>query len=58
LPPRAEAPAALSSPRDDRRLPPAWRQARDLLARPQTAGTAFVLREIFDRPLCKRRRSV
>ncbi|HEY7327904.1 MAG TPA: hypothetical protein VH592_09705 [Gemmataceae bacterium] len=35
---------------------PIVEQARSLLSKPQTAATAFVLREIFDRPLCKRRR--
>jgi hypothetical protein len=31
-------------------------QVRSLLSKPQTAGAAFVLREIFDRPLSLRRR--
>jgi hypothetical protein len=35
---------------------PIVQQVRSLLSKPQTAATAFVLREIFDRPLCKRRR--
>lgn len=35
---------------------PILQQVRSLLSKPQTAGTAFVLREIFDRPLCQRRR--
>jgi hypothetical protein len=35
---------------------PILQQVRSLLSKPQTAGTAFVLREIFDRPLCMRRR--
>lgn len=35
---------------------PISQQVRSLLSKPQTAATAFVLREIFDRPLCKRRR--
>jgi hypothetical protein len=35
---------------------PIVQQLRSLLSKPQTAATAFVLREIFDRPLCKRRR--
>lgn len=30
-------------------------QVRSLLSKPQTAATAIALREIFDRPLCKRR---
>jgi hypothetical protein len=35
---------------------PIAQQVRSLLSKSQTAATAFVLREIFDRPLCKRRR--
>ncbi len=35
---------------------PIAQQVRSLLSNPQTAATAFVLHEIFDRPLCKRRR--
>ena len=35
---------------------PIVQQARALLSKPQTAATAFVLREIFDRPLSRRRR--
>jgi hypothetical protein len=35
---------------------PILQHVRSLLSKPQTAGTAFVLREIFDRPLCLRRR--
>jgi hypothetical protein len=35
---------------------PIVQQVRSLLSKPQTAATAFVLREVFDRPLCKRRR--
>jgi len=35
---------------------PILQQVRSLLNKPQTAGTAFVLREIFDRPLSMRRR--
>ena len=35
---------------------PIVQQVRSLLSKPQTAGTAFVLREIFDRPLSMRRR--
>ncbi len=35
---------------------PIVKQVRSLLSQPQTVGTAFVLREIFDRPLCRRRR--
>jgi hypothetical protein len=38
------------------RLSPIQQQVRSLLSKPQTAATAFVLREIFDRPLCQRRR--
>jgi hypothetical protein len=40
----------------DTRPSPILQQVRSLLSKPQTAGTAFVLREIFDRPLCMRRR--
>jgi hypothetical protein len=40
----------------DARPSPILQQVRSLLSKPQTAGTAFVLREIFDRPLCRRRR--
>jgi hypothetical protein len=35
---------------------PIAQQVRSLLSKPQSAATAFALREIFDRPLCKRRR--
>ena len=35
---------------------PIVQQVRSLLSKPQSAGAAFALREIFDRPLCKRRR--
>lgn len=35
---------------------PILQQVRSLLSKPQTAAAAFVLREIFDRPLCQRRR--
>jgi len=35
---------------------PIVQQVRSLLSKPQTVATAFVLREIFDRPLCNRRR--
>jgi hypothetical protein len=37
------------------RPPSIAQQVRSLLSKPQTAATAYVLREIFDRPLCKRR---
>jgi hypothetical protein len=40
----------------DTRPSPIVQQVRALLSRPQSAGTAFVLREIFDRPRCQRRR--
>jgi hypothetical protein len=49
------APPAPATTRDTRPSPIA-QQVRVLLSKPQTAGVAFVLREIFDRPLCKRRR--
>ncbi|HEY7315255.1 MAG TPA: hypothetical protein VH643_38335 [Gemmataceae bacterium] len=35
---------------------PIVQQVRSLLSKPQTAGTAFVLREIFSPPLCRRHR--
>jgi hypothetical protein len=35
---------------------PIAQQVRSLLSNPQSAGAAFVLREIFDRPRCQRRR--
>ena len=35
---------------------PIVQQVRSLLSKPQTAGAAFVLREIFAPPLCRRRR--
>ncbi|MGH7171822.1 MAG: hypothetical protein ACRELG_16215 [Gemmataceae bacterium] len=35
---------------------PILQQVHSLLSKPRTAGTAFVLREIFDRPLSMRRR--
>lgn len=38
------------------RSSPISQQVRSLLRKPQTAATAFVLREVFDRPLCMRRR--
>lgn len=71
-PARAEPVAVAAPPRDvspPLPLPPApstgrekapspiLQQVRSLLSKPQTVGTAFVLREIFDRPLCMRRRS-
>ncbi len=51
----AAIPPAPTTTRDTR-LSPIVQQVRSLLSKPQTAGTAFVLREIFDRPLCRRRR--
>ncbi len=52
-PPTREAPPP---PAPATRSSPIAQQVRSLLSKPQTAATAFVLREIFDRPLCKRRR--
>jgi hypothetical protein len=40
----------------DTRPSPILQQVRSLLSKPQTAGAAFVLREILDRPRCQRRR--
>jgi hypothetical protein len=66
--PLAQPPVAepVASPPSAREAPPSpapstptspiAQQVRSLLSKPQTAATAFVLREIFDRPLCKRRR--
>jgi hypothetical protein len=60
--PVAVAPRALESakssptPTLSPRFAPVPQQVRSLLSKPQTAAAAFVLREIFDRPLCKRRR--
>ena len=54
--PAAEpSPVAPTTTRDTR-LSPIAQQVRSLLSKPRTAGTAFVLREIFDRPRCQRRR--
>jgi hypothetical protein len=47
-PPRPAAPRAQTSP--------ALRHLAALLRSPQSAGTAIVLREVFDQPLCRRRR--
>jgi hypothetical protein len=49
--PAHEAPAP---PASTVRPSPIAQQLRSLLSKPQTAATAFALREIFDRPLCKR----
>jgi hypothetical protein len=51
-PPPPATPATLP----ERRPSPILQQVRTLLSKPQTAGAAFVLREIFDRPRCQRRR--
>jgi hypothetical protein len=51
-PPPPATPATVT----ERRPSPILQQVRMLLSKPQTAGTAFVLREIFDRPRCQRRR--
>jgi hypothetical protein len=64
IPPPAAEPVASppsarakpSSPAPPTPSSPIAQQVRSLLSKPQTAATAFVLREIFDRPLCKRRR--
>ncbi|HWG42834.1 MAG TPA: hypothetical protein VN688_08625, partial [Gemmataceae bacterium] len=54
--PSAEpVPVAPTTTRDVRPSP-ILQQLRSLLSQPRTAGTAFVLREIFDRPRCMRRR--
>jgi hypothetical protein len=49
------APATPATTRETRRSPIS-QQVHALLRKPQTAAAAFVLREIFDRPLCMRRR--
>jgi hypothetical protein len=56
--PVAEAPPPPVTPATtrDTRPSPIVQQVRALLSKPQSAGTAFVLREIFDRPRCQRRR--
>jgi hypothetical protein len=58
--PLAEAPPppppATPATTRDTRPSPIVQQVRALLSKPQSAGTAFVLREIFDRPRCQRRR--
>jgi hypothetical protein len=63
--PRPIAPQPVASPTLAREAPPSpapatrpspiAQQVRSLLSKPQSAATAFVLREVFDRPLCKRR---
>lgn len=50
--PATPPPATFAAPRPA----PVLQQVRELLSKPQTAATAFALREIFDRPLCRRRR--
>lgn len=54
--PVLEMPSPPSPTSTSPRSAPALQQVRSLLSKPQTAAAAFVLREIFDRPLCKRRR--
>jgi hypothetical protein len=57
--PAAGPPAAVpAAPATLRRqaVSPILAQVVALLRSPQAAGSALVLREIFDRPLCKRRR--
>src|SRR5579871_1165062 len=53
--PPAASPPTVTSARETRSSP-IIKQVRALLSRPQTIGAAFVLHEILDRPLCKRRR--
>jgi hypothetical protein len=52
----APAPPATPVTRREERSSPLLRQVRSLLKAPQSAGTAFVLREIFAPPLCRRHR--
>jgi hypothetical protein len=60
--PVASPPRSLDLPTPPRTTPatprsaPVSQQVRSLLGKPQAAATAFVMREIFDRPLCRRRR--
>jgi hypothetical protein len=54
--PSSPPPSPVPTTTRDTRPSPILQQVRSLLSKPQTAGTAFVLREIFDRPLCMRRR--
>ncbi len=54
--PSAEPPTVAPTTTRDTRLAPIVQQVRALLSKPQTAGAAFVLREILDRPRCRRRR--
>jgi hypothetical protein len=56
--PAPTPPAAAAEPTAARsaQSSPIAQQVRSLLAQPQTAATALALREIFDRPLCQRRR--
>ncbi|HTU21693.1 MAG TPA: hypothetical protein VMG10_26890 [Gemmataceae bacterium] len=56
--PTREASPPPPAPPKPRETPPSpiLKQVRSLLSKPQTAGAAFVLREIFDRPLSMRRR--
>jgi hypothetical protein len=58
LQPLAEAPPPPPAPPTtrDTQASPIVQQVRSLLSKPQSAGTAFLLREIFDRPRCQRRR--
>jgi hypothetical protein len=51
----AEPPVIAPKSTRDTRISPIVQQVRALLSKPQTAGAAFVLREILDRPRCMRR---
>jgi hypothetical protein len=56
LPPVAEAPRAATIQRRQRLVTPALAQVLTLLRSPRSVGAALMLREIFDQPLCQRRR--
>lgn len=55
-PVRPEPPAPAPTTTRTTQSSPIAQQVVSLLSNPQTAATAFVLREIFDRPLSQRRR--
>jgi hypothetical protein len=54
VPETAQVVLSLATPGRTSRVPPAVREALDLLKNPQALATAFVLREILDRPVALR----
>lgn len=56
VPETAQVVLSLATPTRTSRVPPAVREALDLLRDRQALATAFVLREILDRPVALRRR--